>query len=368
MKLSTDQATAVDGITEAFASGHREVTLRGLAGTGKTSIVKLLIERLKEQTCDIRVLAPTGKAASVLSDKLGDSGYDCQTIHKFAYQFRGNVRDKARNNELVPVFDESWFQAGIIIVDEASMVGQRIYDHLVSAEIPILWVGDHGQLPPVNDSDPGVVSDPEHPCFTLEQVHRQDEGNGILDLAYHVRTGGSLKDDLGSPDVAHYRPKSMTEMVEYCVDHGVDTVITATNKYRNAINLTFRKKHGFLGGPGDSCKMICLRNNYSFGMFNGEVWSIAGDVTHNRRAGCFTASLVNDLGHSRRRVVMTPDLEYQERDKVIVDYGFGLTCHKSQGSEWDHVAVIADGIHGDYASWAYTAVTRAEQKVSILYK
>ena len=103
-------------------------------------------------------------------------------------------------------------------------------------------------------------------------------------------------------------------------------------------------------------------------MFNCEVWTIDGKVTLNKQANCIVASLTNDIGHSRRRVVMTPNLEYQERDKVIVDFGFGLTCHKSQGSEWDHVAVIADGIHGEYAPWAYTAVTRAKNKVSILYK
>jgi exodeoxyribonuclease-5 len=185
--LTEDQEAAYDTVYDRLARGERYTGLRGYAGTGKTFLVSRLVEQLVDEDCEVTVCAPTHKAVQVLSDELGDAPVDMQTLHSFLGLRLEPTKDG--DYELVP--DEARdFMEGVVIVDEASMIGREEWQYIEESPFFVQWlfVGDPAQLPPVNE-DPSPAL--EVPGPTLETIHRQAADNPILELATEVRTGTS---------------------------------------------------------------------------------------------------------------------------------------------------------------------------------
>jgi len=167
--LSPDQARALEEIERWRTSSTKRLTLGGYAGTGKTTLIRELINQHDASVC-----AFTGKAAFVLQSK----GVEATTMHRLLYRpvrVGGEVR-------FVKVQD---LPTELVIVDEASMVDKVLMRDLESFPVKVLYVGDHGQLEPVGD-DPGLMRDPD---IRLEQIHRQASGSPIIQFAHHVREG-----------------------------------------------------------------------------------------------------------------------------------------------------------------------------------
>lgn len=185
--LTEDQETAYDEVYDRLARGERYTGLRGYAGTGKTFLVSRLVEQLVEEDCEVTVCAPTHKAVQVLSDELGDAPVDMQTLHSFL----GLRLEPTKDGEYELVPDEARdFMEGVVIVDEASMIGREEWQYIEESPFFVQWlfVGDPAQLPPVNE-DPSPAL--EVPGPTLETIHRQAADNPILELATEVRKGSS---------------------------------------------------------------------------------------------------------------------------------------------------------------------------------
>jgi exodeoxyribonuclease-5 len=183
--LTDDQADAYDDVYDRLARGERFTGLRGYAGTGKTYLVSRLVEQLVEEDCTVTVCAPTHKAVQVLSDELGEVPVEMQTLHSFL-GLRLQPTEEGEY-ELVPD-DGRDFNEGVVIVDEASMIGREEWRHIEDSPFFVQWlfVGDPAQLPPVNE-DPSPALDVPGP--TLETIHRQAADNPILELATQIRTG-----------------------------------------------------------------------------------------------------------------------------------------------------------------------------------
>ena len=186
--LTDDQQTAYDTVYDRLARGERYTGLRGYAGTGKTYLVSRLVEQLVEEDCTVTVCAPTHKAVQVLSRQLsglGEAPVEMQTLHSVL----GLRLEPAGDGEYELVHDDGCdFTEGVVIVDEASMIGREEWQHIedTSAFVQWLFVGDPAQLPPVNE-DPSPAL--EVPGPTLETIHRQAADNPILELATQIRTG-----------------------------------------------------------------------------------------------------------------------------------------------------------------------------------
>ncbi|PSQ55674.1 MAG: deoxyribonuclease [Bacteroidetes bacterium QH_10_64_37] len=183
--FTEDQQEAYDRVYDRLARGERFTGLRGYAGTGKTYLVSRLVEQLLDEDCAVTVCAPTHKAVQVLSEELGNAPVQMQTLHSFL-----GLRLKPTEDgeyELVAE-EERNFTEGIVIVDEASMIGREEWSHIEDAPFWVQWlfVGDPAQLPPVNE-DPSPALDVPGP--TLETIHRQAADNPILELATKIRTG-----------------------------------------------------------------------------------------------------------------------------------------------------------------------------------
>lgn len=358
MVLSPDQSQAfhqmLSWIRGEFLPG-KNLSLGGYAGTGKTTLLKILM--MEEFNHHTHVMSLTGKAVSVLIKK----GISAQTIHSSIYYV--HIEKKK------PVFtlrDSIEDEPELLIIDEASMVSTDVYRDLLSFGIPILWVGDHGQLEPVG-RNPGIMKDPD---IRLEKIHRQAEGNPIIVFADKIRRGAQPA-AIVSKEEPQVRVITKSK-VDLELDWA-DQVIVAMNRTRVRINKSLRKykkQNPNRPVPGD--RIICLKNKRQEGLFNGlqgtirtvfydKAWPVAQAIIELDGGRAWEGEMLLDQFNKPKGLV--------EPDRALWrathwDYAYAITCHKSQGSEWPKVLVIEEKCPlWAMPRWRYTAVTRASEEL-----
>lgn len=378
--LSEDQSTAASNIAAAVDGGQIVSVLVGPAGSGKTTLMQHVMDVFAAKR-DCVLLAPTGKAASVLQDKTGRSA---STIHKALF---GGVDEDGE--ELVFKQPGPPCRPGdLVVVDEASMVGESLHRTLVE-QLPkgaqLLYVGDKEQLPPVNEAwGPDFGS----PDAELTQVHRQAKKSPILRLATAIRTRRSFTDWTdGSCERGPGRP---VQWLAKRAGHDA-TLLAYTNKTRRQLNADVREALGFGKRLQVGDRVVCLLNSAALGIMNGEVAKVDGmerSTRSSRRYGGDVWVVQLSTGQKVRVNLHLLGASVGEfkawRDRVKarkgdpddllhIDFGWCLTVHKSQGSEWASVGFVADGGYrwlkrknqDDARRLAYTAVTRARSELRI---
>lgn len=346
MHWSDDQKAALSTI-EAWKKRNQEQTLTvgGYAGTGKTSIVSHLMKKWEGTA----VAALCGKAASVLRSKGVESA---QTIHSLIYEVKN---DEFRRKPYLPGVQS-------IIVDEASMVNTDIYSDLLDFGVPVLFVGDHGQLEPIGDN-PRLM---ENPQVRLEKIHRQAANNPILRLATAFREGRDVpywKDPAGRLEICR-----RSEFKKF-IKTGVQ-VICGYNKSRHSTNALYRNNEGYeFSTPCPGERVICLRNNRHFGVFNGQQFTVKA-VHSDEGDDLIEMTIVPDDGRPLRVSTLAKQygqdvIDVRNSEYCLFDFGYCVTAHKAQGSEWDDVVAL-DQIsqNWDAARWRYTVATRAKRKLT----
>jgi exodeoxyribonuclease V len=343
--LTEEQERAVDTICRLPSEVQ---TLGGFAGTGKTTVIRELVERLS----GFAVCAYTGKAADVLRRK----GIPASTIHSLIY-----LPTKGNNGtvifELIP---GQLFTARGVIVDEASMVSKRIYDDLLLFGVPLVFVGDHGQLEPVGDSGFNLMAKPD---VTLETVHR-NAGN-IAQFAENMRkgefniTGWANGDDDGEVDITTF-----DEIGKYDIDHSWQ-LICAYNRTRCSLNAMVRNHLGLPDGePVVGDRVICLQNNRRLGLFNGMQGTIS-EIDRRKRLLTFDSNqgVSTRVNYNPRTFGSEAKPEWSG-DVIPFDWAYCVTCHKAQGDEFDNVCVVEQHCSAwDHRRWAYTAASRAKRRL-----
>lgn len=381
IELGSQQKLAIDNIKDWFHNKNDDFRyLAGYAGTGKTTVIKYLLEELDLDPSQVKLACPTGKASLQLDNKV-DVEYKVRTIHKLMYipifdkdktkpvRFRKIPKYELRNNEL-------------IIIDEASMVDAETKEALLSFGVKILFVGDEGQLPAFRKNKTGI-SVLGKPDDILTDIQRQDEDNMIIQLSKAIRYGKKLPfgrfGKNGEVEIISKKDfMSNKRFVPYFKQ--ADHIICGTNKTRKDINQTVRRLHGFdsvLPQVGD--KLICTKNDWTIEigdtpLVNGLIGTV--DKVHDIYEGyddfAFdfkipTGDVGNDfLTHKSMFDPRVPEIDY-DKSLTYFDYGYATTCHKAQGSEWDNVLVFADWFDKDsYIKWLYTATTRAVKNVVLV--
>lgn len=368
LTLTKSQSDAVANAV-AYANDPSSVTtnrsgfysIGGYAGTGKTTLIKFLLEALSDKIAG--VCSYTGKAASVLQKK-GVS--KATTIHRKIYAWDDIEETFYRK-------PKSEFPYHILIIDEASMVSAEIFEDLRSYGVPIIAVGDPGQLPPISDNDLNLVEDPD---YLLDEIHRQSSDNPIVSFAHHVR---QAKDWLTLDDILSYdSPDESRLRITNNLDEEFwdsDVILTSLNKLRIKFNEVKRQFLGYTNPLVEHERIIFIQNNERLGVFNGQTASIVSLRESSYQPNAYFANLLFDDG-TRREVPVTTaflnqhNLNWREtrswRDYGIIDYGYCLTAHKAQGSEWDTVSVYRIPLNfdgWDQQRWDYTAITRAANKL-----
>lgn len=366
IQLTDDQLTAITNAGVWYQHEHGPVyAIGGYAGTGKTTIIKEIIRTHTHAA----VCAFTGKAVSVLKHK----GVPATTMHSLMYYAEKDLDGK------ITFHRRAQLPTNLVIIDEASMVNRMLYEDLCSFHPRILLVGDPGQLEPIG-KDPSLMANPD---FVLQTIHRQAEQSDIIQFSILVRSGKSpllfKQQNCDQVEVGDYR-----RFVEVAGE--VDQCICGYNKTRHYINVEMRKARGFntmpvwydsldfelpSGMPQVGDRVICLQNNRTVGVFNGLMGTI--QEVHKTFTGWMVADILDEAGTLHKQLDVALDFfgnsktEWIKGERPTVtywDYGYCVTCHKAQGSEFDSVAVF-EQIHPkwDAKRWRYTACTRAAERL-----
>jgi exodeoxyribonuclease-5 len=347
--LSEEQEAAVSSLSDGIRRGDRQQTLGGYAGTGKTTLIRVLHRRHP----GLLVVAPTGKAAAVLRRK----GIPARTIHSTIYW----AEDEPYGGVSFHLKDELPEDAGGFICDEASMVDARAYRDLMSFGVPVVFVGDHGQLEPVGDN-PNLMHSPD---YRLEKIHRH--AGEIPRFAEWLRLGRPAREFTPRDDKVALLPFDQVSCEEVLA---ADQVICAFNRTRVASNARIRELLGRRDRVEVGEKVMCLRNDHEIGLHNGQQ-GVVTRVGWHRGHPVIDFEAYHDMTFGG--LIIDPDQlgkqDGNSRDRSSVlhpfDYAYVITAHKAQGDEWPHVLVFEQVCkRWDHGRWAYTCASRARDRLT----
>jgi exodeoxyribonuclease-5 len=362
MSWSPQQETALKAVAEWLKRGEPQVfRLFGYAGAGKTTLAKQLAE---DTDGEVAFAAFTGKAALVLRSK---GCKDARTIHSLIYRPR---ETDAEEPTFVLNEESAVAKASLVIIDECSMVDADLGRDLLSFGKPVLVLGDPAQLPPVKGG--GFFTSGE-PDVMLTEVHRQAADNPIIQMSMLVRKGGRLK-------LGPYGESRVIERRD--IDSGAvtlaDQVLVGLNRTRRSYNKRMRELYGRetpLPEAGD--KLVCLRNDKTKGLLNGGVWIVKTTAATRKKRLGLNVVPEDDPTRKPLRIGVLPEffLGGEEslaanlrRESDEFDYGYALTVHKAQGSQWNSVVLFDEsGAFREHRNrWLYTGITRAAEQLTVV--
>jgi len=335
--------------------------LFGYAGTGKTTLAKHLAESI-----DGKVLfaAFTGKAACVMRSK-GCQG--ATTIHSLIYK----ARDSGQEPPTFELWDEApASKAKLIIIDECSMVDAELARDLMSFGVPLLVLGDPAQLPPIQGG--GFFTGTE-PDAMLTEVHRQAQDDPIVRLSMMIRAGNTLREGRYGESAVVRR-----EAVDPARVIAADQILVGRNATRRAYNARLRQRRGFADPlPITGDKLVCLRNNRRKGLFNGGLWVVSECPKRRRQILRMRLRPDEEIGGRMTKVSVRPEcftgtieqLDWPARKAYDeFDFGYVLTVHKAQGSQWDDVVLFDESraFPESRDRWLYTGVSRAAKRLTLV--
>ena len=392
MELTRKQEEGLRIAVERWKCGEKYTVISGYAGTGKSTLVKFIIAALDVSPEKVAYASFTGKAAEVLRKK---GNKNAMTMHKLLYESipkpAGGYFHKPK-----PRLDYT-----IVVVDEISMVPKTLINQLFSHQAYVICLGDPFQLPPIDKDEDNHLLD--HPHIFLDEIVRQEVDSEIIQLTMKIREQKPL--DLFKGSEVQILPKASLNsgMLLWA-----DQIITATNASRGRINNQVRGLLGKGPDPEDGDKIICLRNYWEDFNMNGDplVNGTVGTLTNSFRNPIVLPNFIAKTSDVKtfdaiigdfvvddsiyplieidRKMLLTGEkccdwrLSYKlgklrPRIGDIIPkefaYGYAITAHKSQGSEWDKVLVIEETFPFnsiEHARWLYTAATRAVNKLVVV--
>ena len=430
--LNAQQEEAKNLIVKWFnsdPSGENLIfTLAGYAGVGKTFLIDYVInEVLKLPKNKVAFVAPTGKAASLLVQK----GNRATTIHRLVYNYVDSEK-KDKNGNAIPMFVKKSEIPNfkLIVVDEVSMVSADMLKDIISFNIPILAVGDPGQIPPVMATSNKLLL---HPNYTLTEIVRQSEGNQIIHISFLARTGEEIPCGKYGDNVIVINREDISEEEYKNILLKADQIICGKNSTRLKINNYIRELKGFSQKtPESGDKVICCQNNYNisldkdgeFPLVNGTIGTVIRYKTVNDEEhlgklkfkaefldketeeniiideSIFTSDDHNFVYDRHQHVYKMKDGQYkvslslkkkenmtaEEHKKIIAaeikrrcsstrefqisdfDFAYAISVHKAQGSQFGKVVLFdeSDCFRAYKKQWLYTAITRASEKLIII--
>jgi exodeoxyribonuclease-5 len=337
--------------------------LFGWAGTGKSTLARYLAEGVKS----VKYAAFTGKAALVMRKK-GCRG--ASTIHSLIYTL---VSEKEGEPRFALDPESEAATADLIVIDEVSMVDEGLAKDLLSFGTKVLVLGDPFQLPPVAGAGFFTAHDPD---VMLTEIHRQAADNPIIRMSMEIREGGYL--EYGRYDDSVVVPRSDVDREAVVT---ADQVLVGRNKTRVDYNdrlreLSGKPKHEPVAGD----RLVCLRNNPRKRLLNGQIWR----ATEVKRRSSSRYSMTLEADDDNLTVKKVPahvlthaaffageedSLGWPERRRFDeFTFGYCLTVHKAQGSQWDKVYLFDESFvfRDDRRRWLYTGITRASEQITVV--
>lgn len=476
IKLTTSQEIVLNQILDFVNnSNDRVFILKGYAGTGKTTLMRFLIQELEKIKKDYRLLASTGRAAKVLANLSNRNG-STSTIHSMVYSFDGLSKEYDEKEEPVVDKDGQLFLVfapsklneadepeTVYIIDEASMISDVETKNVTQAKFgegrllkelldydsregsKFIFVGDPCQLPPIEEYySPALIRDYYYDIFgmvaqeaQLTEIMRQKGASGIIDASKQIRGLYSKAPDeklvYGNQRLWGFLPfrqyhdiqlhpnlEAMTnDYVNKIKASGLNSAvcICRSNNACSQLSANIRAKLGFpYGRVQEGDLLMVIQNNMPTGLMNGDMVTIEelGPATQSRAGLTFREVTVKELFTQKTiKTLMIEEIVNQSRlnldsaqqQALFIDfimrmrdmgitqkdprrfnhamindpylnalrcvYGYAITCHKSQGGEWEDVYVhvprnITLNPTKETYQWIYTAMTRAKKTLHMV--
>ena len=395
MELNEKQKNGLTLALQRYKNKEKYTVIAGYAGAGKSTLVRFIIEELKTygvKETDVCFACFTGKAAQVLLKK---GNKNVITLHKLLYK---SIPKESGGFVRIP---NPSIPYKIVVVDEVSMAPKTLMDLLFKHNVYVICLGDPFQLPPVDKKEDNHLLDTPH--IFLDEMMRQAQESEIIQLSMAIRENRHIETFQGKEVQILNKEELNTGMLTWA-----DQILVATNATRVSINTQMRKLLNFGEKPQDGDKIICLRNYWDCFSDNEEplVNGTIGILKNSFLTKRYLPSIVKSTdGLSHIDLIMGDFISDSgmyfhslEMDKKMIDtgefsldwktvyqlnrnpktrdippleftYGYAITCHKAQGSEWDKVLVIEEKFPFDkieHARWLYTAVTRSSEKLVLV--
>ena len=395
MELNEKQKNGLTLALQRYKNKEKYTVIAGYAGAGKSTLVRFIIEELKTygvKETDVCFACFTGKAAQVLLKK---GNKNVITLHKLLYK---SIPKESGGFVRIP---NPSIPYKIVVVDEVSMAPKTLMDLLFKHNVYVICLGDPFQLPPVDKKDDNHLLDAPH--IFLDEIMRQAQESEIIQLSMAIRENRPIEVFQGKEVQILNKEELNTGMLTWA-----DQILVATNATRVSINAQMRKLLNFGEQPQEGDKIICLRNYWDCFSDNEEplVNGTIGILKNSFLTKRYLPRIVKSTdGLSHIDLIMGDFISDSgmyfhslEMDKKMIDtgefsldwktvyqlnrnpktrdippleftYGYAITCHKAQGSEWDKVLVIEEKFPFDkieHARWLYTAVTRSSEKLVLV--
>ena len=391
MELTHKQEEGLKIAVARHKNREKYTVISGYAGTGKSTLVRFIIDALDVDEDKVAYATYTGKAAEVLRKK---GNPNAMTLHRLLYD---SIPRQGGGFIRIP---KKQLDYDIVVVDEVSMVPKTMVDMLLAHRVYILFLGDPGQLPQIDKKEAHNLLD--HPHVFLDEVMRQAAESEIIQLTMKIRNGEDIPFMHGKEVIVAPKAELVTGHLTWA-----NIIICATNKTRHNMNKQKRELLGYSGALQTGERIIVKRNYWEDcdedgnALVNGTIGTVANPYESFVRIPSYVKNDRRDL--PLVGCIFTPDggksfdtfeidKDYLLKEEPCVDwrvsyqlgklkpkigdilpkqatYGYALTCHAAQGSEFDKVLVIEESFPFDkveHQRWLYTAATRASDKLVLV--
>ena len=387
MVLTDKQYKGLKITIDRFKNHEKFTVISGYAGTGKSTLVKYIVESLNVDEEQIVYACYTGKACNVLVKK---GLKNVSTLHKLLY-FHKPLPDGTFLRFPVSSLDPY----KVVIIDECSMLPLEMFEQLLTYNVYIIFLGDPFQLPPINKNEDNHLLDSPH--IFLDEIMRQEKESEIIRVSMDIRNNKPLSLFQGNEVKIIKKTDLNTGMLKWA-----DQILCAKNKTRNQINLQMKEvfnKNPKVLEEGD--KVICLSNYWDMldsagnPLVNGTIgyisdvleslFTVPYIVKPEQKVMKLISNITTEIDTSFRQLSMdkklilegaqslTPEQQWKLMKKRVPPllefaYGYAITYWKAQGSQWKKVLVIEENFpfnKEEHQRALYTALTRAEEKCVI---
>ena len=389
MKLTEKQEKGLKIAVERYKNKEQWTCISGYAGTGKSTLIKFIVAALDIKPENVAYITFTGKAASVLRHK---GCPNATTAHKLLYYSKRMPNGRfifTPKSSLEKIYD-------LIVVDEISMLPNDLWELLLSHKVHIIACGDPFQIPPIDTKKDNHILD--NPHIFLDEIMRQAQENEIISLSMNIRNYTPIEYNKGKEVMVLNNKDIAAGMYNWA-----DQIICATNKARLDINNYMRSSMGRSANVEEGDKVIALVNRWDVldtkkenALVNGTIGNlinlkekelkfpiynlpnipviVADLVTEDE---IYTDLIIDKIAIETGKKFLTNEQEYklyrnsEFRPFIPIEfnYGYAITGHKAQGSQWSKVLVFEENFpfaKEEHARWLYTATTRASSRLILV--